>query len=177
MVIAVAFVLLLFLESARRQHREALTLKYQYALFAIRDDLREHAMEDPKLAANWVFQYLDSTIAKSISLLPALSFWQILGLFMTHRSDGSVEKLRAKLEFEYKKPQNQQFKKVEEKLIDTMGEFLIDRHILALVLSVSALVLPVALVQAIQKIRRRSLELVVESPETSTLGDFVTVAA
>ena len=177
MVVAVAFVLLLFMESARRQHRETLALQYRYALFAIRDDLREQAMKHPEVATNWVFQYLDSTIAKSISLLPALSIWQLLGLFMTHRNDDSVEKLRAKLEFEYKKPQNLQFKKVEEKLMATIGEFLIDRHILALVLSVSALVLPFALVQGIQKIRRRSLELVVESPETSTLSDFVTVPA
>jgi hypothetical protein len=177
MVIAVAFVLLLFLESARRQRREALALQYQYALFAVRDDLREQAMRDPKVAMNWVFQYLDSTIAKSISLLPALSIWQILGLFMTHRNDASVEKLRVRLEHEYEKPQNQEFKKVEERLIDTIGEFLIGRHILALVLSVSALVLPFAVVQTIQRIRRRSLELVVESPETSTLSDFVRVAA
>ncbi|MGB6900083.1 MAG: hypothetical protein WBE12_15915 [Candidatus Acidiferrum sp.] len=177
MVVAIAFVLLLFMESARRQHTETLALQYQYALFAIRDDLREEAMRDPKVAMTWVFQYLDSTIAKSISLSPALSIWQLLGLFMTHRNDDSVEKLRAKLEFEYKKPQNQQFKRVEEKLMATLGEFLIDRHILALVLSVSALVLPFALVQGIQKIRRRSLELVVESPETSTLSDFVTVPA
>jgi hypothetical protein len=177
MVVAVAFILLLFMESARRQHRETLALQYQYALFAIRDDLREQAMKDPNVATNWVFQYLDSTIAKSIALLPALSIWQLIGLFMTHRNDDSVEKLRAKLEFEYKKPQNSQFKEVEEKLMATIGEFLIDRHILALVLSVSALVLPFALVQGIQKIRRRSLELVVESPETSTLSDFVTVPA
>src|SRR5271156_2295121 len=172
MVVVIAFVLLLFLELARRQRREMLTLQYQYALFAIRDGLREQAMGDPKVAKNWVFQYLDSTIAKSISLLPSLSIWQIFGLYMTHRSDDSAERLRAKLEFEYKKPQSQQFKIVEEKLIETMGEFLIGRHILALVLSVSALVLPLALVEGIQRIRRRSLELVVESPETSTLGDF-----
>jgi hypothetical protein len=177
MVIGIAFILLLFLEAARRQHRETLVLQYQYALFAIRDDLRERAMENPKIAANWVFQYLDSTIAKSISLLPALSIWQIFGLFMTHRGDNSVEQLRAKLEFEYKKPQNQEFKKIEERLIETIGEFLIGRHILALVLSVSALVLPIALVQTIQRIRRRSLELVVESPETSTLGEFVSAPA
>jgi hypothetical protein len=177
MVVVIAFVLLLFLESARRRHRETLALRYQYALFAIRDDLRELAMGDPKAARNWVFQYLDSTIAKSISLLPALSIWQLLGLYMTHRNDGSVDKLRAKLEFEYKKPQNHQFKVVEEKLMATIGDFLLDRHILALFLSVSALVLPLALVQTIQKIRRRSLELVVESPETSTLADFVTVPA
>lgn len=177
MVIVIAFVLLLFLESARRQHRESLALKYQYALFAMRDDLREQAMKDPKIAANWVFQYLDSTIAKSISLLPSLSIWQLLGLFLTHRNDQSVEKLRAKLEFEYEKPQNRQLKAVEEKLMEAIGEYLVDRHILALVLSVSALVLPLALVQGIQRVRRRSLELVVESPETSTLGDFVTVPA
>lgn len=177
MVVAIVFILLLFLESARRQHREALALKYQYALFAIRDDLREHAMKDPSIARNWVFQYLDSTIAKSLSLLPALSIWQLLGLFMTHRNDESIEKLRAKLEFEYEKPQNHQFKEVEDRLMKTIAEYLIDRHILALVLSVSALVLPFALVQTIQKIQRRSLELVVESPETSTLSDFVSVPA
>jgi hypothetical protein len=177
MVVAIAFLLLIFLETARRQHRDVVALRYQFALFAIRDDLREEAMRDPRVAANWVFQYLDSTIAKSISLLPAFSIWQLLGLFMTHRNDRGAEKLRSKLEFEYRKPQNQQFKKVEEKLIDTLGEYLADRHVLAIVISVSALVLPFAVVQTIKRIRRRSLELVVESPETSTLSDFVTVPA
>jgi hypothetical protein len=177
MVVFIGFVLLLFLESARRQHREALALQYQYALFAIRDDLREHAMKDPAVAKNWVFQYLDSTIAKSLSLLPDLSVWQLLGLFMTHRNDRATETLRARLEFEYKKPRNHIFREVEEKLIKTMGEYLVERHILALFLSVSALVLPVTIVRAMRAIERRSLELVVESPETSTLCDYVTVAS
>ncbi len=46
MLLAVAFVLVLLLEAARKQRKEALVQEYQYRLFALRDDLREFAMKD-----------------------------------------------------------------------------------------------------------------------------------
>lgn len=172
MLVVIGFLLILFLEAARRQRKEALVLEYQYRLFAVRDDLREYAIEDPPVAQNWVFQYLDSTIAKSISLLPTLSIWRMLGLLLTYRNDPRLEKFRKHLEEEFGKPENRRHKEIEERFLRTLGEFIVSRHILMLVLSVSALVLPAAIATAMQEVKKRSLELVAEAPETSTLHRF-----
>ena len=75
MLLALGFLFCLLLEGVRRQKKEVLVLKYKYQFFALRDELREYAIENPEIAKNWVFQYLDSTIAKTIKLLPKLSLW------------------------------------------------------------------------------------------------------
>jgi len=172
MLIIVAFLLALWLEYVRRQRNEVLAVEYKYRFFALRDELREYAMENPEVARNWVFQYLDSTMAKTIKALPTISIWYILGLWLTHRNDNRIERARKSLEREYLKSKNQKIKEVEEKCIEALSAFMLSRHILLVVVSVSALVLPAAITAAIREVKKRSLELVVESPETSTLHMF-----
>ncbi len=172
MLIALAFLLILFLETVRRERKEAVVLEFKFRLFALRDELREHAIENPEVARKWVFQYLDSTIAKSIKLLPRISVWYLLGLWLTHKNDPSLDRMRGHLEQELLKPENQGSKKIEERLIGTLGQFIVARHILMLMMSAGAIILPVALARGMSEMKRRSLELIVESPETSTLQRF-----
>lgn len=164
--------LLLLLEAARRQRREALILEYQYRLFALRDHLRENAMKNPKLGRNWVFQYYDSTIAKSIRLLPELNIWNILFLLICYRNDESLDSFSKSLVRELGKEGNQVYKKLEEDFSNLLAEFVVSRHILILIVSTGALVLPVAVARIIQELKRRSVEVILESPETSTLNKF-----
>jgi hypothetical protein len=176
MLIIIAFLLALCLESLRRKRQEVLVLEYKYRFFALRDELREYAADDPVLAQNWVFQYLDSTLAKTIKTLPLISIWYVLGLWLTHRNDTRIERARKSLDREYLKVKNQELKKAEEKCIEALSQFMLSRHILLVVISASALVLPAAITVAMREIKKRSLELVVESPETSTLEIFAPAA-
>jgi hypothetical protein len=175
MLIVISFLLIFVLESARRRRNELLVLEYQYKFFALRDELREYAMEDPKIAQNWVFQYLDSTIARTIKVLPRISIWYVIGLWLAYRKDRRLDRAQRHLEQEYRKAKNQKHKELEEKCVNTLASFMLSRHIILTVVSVLALVLPAACGVAIREARRRSLELVVESPETSTLLSFVPV--
>lgn len=172
MLILVAFLVILLLEAARRQRREALVLEYQYRLFALRDQVREQAMEDPRLAQKWVFQYFDSTIAKSIRLLPELSIWHVFALMIAYRNDASLERFRKALNQEIEKKGNERYKDLEQKLSDTLAQFILSRHILMLLVSATVIILPVAIARTLQELKRKSLELVLESPETSTLPRF-----
>jgi len=177
MIVVVAFLLLLFLESVRRERNEILVLQYKYRFFAIRDELRQYAIDNPEVAQNWVFQYLDSTIAKTIKALPRINIWYLLGLWLTHRKDSRIERARRALEREYIKTKNQKHKEIEEKCMNVLADFMLSRHRLLLVVSVSAMILPAAITTVIREIKKRSLELVVESPETSTLHQFVPAAS
>jgi hypothetical protein len=175
MLIGLSIALIVILECARRRRRELLVLEYQYKFFALRDELREYAMEDPKVGQNWVFQYLDSTMARTIKVLPKISIWYVLGLWLTYRKDRRIERAQNHLVREYKKPKNQKHKELEEKCMATLANFMLSRHIGLVILSALVIVLPAAVGAGIRQIKRRSLELVVESPETSTLLTFAPV--
>lgn len=173
MLIVLALALALSFELVRRQRNETLILEYQYRFFGLRDNLREFAMENPAAARQWVFQYLDSTTAKTIKILPELSLWYVLGLWLTHRKDASIDKAKKALVREYEKPQNKTYREFEQECFENLAEFMLSRHRLLVIVSILALVLPAAITKAIREIKRRSLELVIESPETSTLHQFV----
>jgi hypothetical protein len=172
MLILVAFVLILFLESARRQRKEVLVQEYQYRLFALRDELREYAMRDPRISQNWVFKYLDSTIAKSIRFMPSFSIWFLIGLMLTHGYDDRFEKLTKHLEREYDKPENSVHRQIAAKLTYILQEYILKRHVLMIFVSFCAAALPATVVASIKRLKRKSLALAIESPETSTLHSF-----
>lgn len=172
MLLAFMLILLVLLGEVRRQRKEALVLEYQYRLFQVRDKLRELGMEDPNAARSWLFPYLDSTITKSIGLLHELSVWHLFALMAAHRKDEGLAELRKRLEKEFTKPNSQRHKEIETELMKILGEFVIKRHVLLVIISAAAIIFPVAIAAALEECKKRSLELVLESPETSTLGKF-----
>jgi hypothetical protein len=172
MPVVCVLLLFLLLEAARRQRKEALILEYQYRLFALRDNLRERALQNPRVAKGWVFQYLDSTIAKSIRVLPGISIWYLLALVLTYGDDESLGRLRGSLDKEYEKSDTKPLKEVEGILCQILAEFILSRHVLMFIMSFVAVALPAALAATVRRMKRKSLELVLESPETSTLQQF-----
>jgi hypothetical protein len=178
MLIAFCTVMLILLEGARREGRSALTLEYRYRLFALRDTLRTYAIEQPDLATNWVFMYLDSTITKLVSQLPSLSLWSTLALMLTYNHDVQFKRHRDHLEREYRKPKNQKFKQVEVELMATVGCYLGARHTGARVAFETlracgrSVFFMRTLAVEINKKRKESLAVAIEAPETSTLRDY-----
>lgn len=178
MLIVFMVVMLILLESVRRGEKYALALEYQYKLYALRDELRRYAIENPIVAKGWVFMYLDSTLTKFVPILPEVSIWQALALLLTYSDDARFKKRRNHLEREYAKPQNAKFKQVEVKLMATLGQFVMKRHsglgfsfvvLRKLSFSIAAVR---SWVNWARMTRKATLEVVVEAPETSTLGEY-----
>ncbi len=181
MLIVYGFVLLLLFEAIRRHRSKVLVLEYQYQLFALRDELRKNAGEMPGAVKSWLFQYQDSTITKSITLLPGLSLWHIFGLVAAYKDDERIDRLGKQLQIEFSKPANQKYKEIEDRLTETIAQFLVSRHFVLFAVSVlSATTLYLGLVtipNALREAKNRSLQLVVVSPETSTLYRYAPQAS
>lgn len=82
---------------------------------------------DPR---HWIFQYLDSSIAKTIDQLPGISLWQSLGVWLTYRRDSRVEAAAQQLNRELQKEENTFYGKVYVLYGATIITYLMDRHIL-----------------------------------------------
>jgi len=181
MLIVFIVVSLILLESVRRGSKDVLVLEYQYKLFALRDELRACAIENPRLANGWVFMYLDSTLTKFVTVLPNMTIWKTIALMLTHKDDYRFKVHRAHLEREYQKPQNAKFKQLEVKIIATIGQFIAKRHAgltfsLDVLRGLSTSVVMMRSSLAWFKVQRKaSLVVVVEAPETSTLGEYCPV--
>jgi hypothetical protein len=169
MFILFCIVMLVMLEEARRSRRATLALEYQYKLFELRDELREYVIANPGLTKSWVFLFLDSTITKMAGILPKMSLWKLAGLLLTYRHSDRMRHLHTHLEREYRKPDHAKFAQVELKLMALLDNYITKKHF-----SVVAM-LNFPILKALRKLpayrlRKESLVVAVEGPETSTLG-------
>jgi len=105
-------------------------IRHRYRLYEIRDSLREAAMIGRVDPHHWVFQYLDSSIAKTIDQLPRISLWQSLGVWLTYRRDDRVEAAAQQLNRELQKEENTFYGKIYVLYGATIITYLMDRHIL-----------------------------------------------
>ncbi|NVM57856.1 MAG: hypothetical protein HWN51_07040 [Desulfobacterales bacterium] len=163
---------LIFLDRLRRMHINTIVRKYQFNLFALRDELREatmHGEVDPK---NWVFLYLDSSIAKTIRYLGEINLWRLFFIAMTYRRDRKFLVAREHLQHELKKPSNKFLADIHEKYIYALGCFFINRHP-TLKISLLNLFAAIETAQYLKRKWDRLMELLTEVPETSTLEEYV----
>jgi len=172
MLVIVIACALVGLEAVRRQKRAVLVTEFQFRLFCMRDNLRDLALSDPATCRSWVFAYLDSTTAKAIGILPRLSVWKLLALESVYKNDEQFDVLSKNLERELEKPQFRELKVYGDELMTTLGDYLTQRHntlhgVIALVDHVSD---PIKI--AVAEARRRSLDVAMKSPETSTLPEY-----
>lgn len=158
---------LLLIYSLDRLHSsrvENQVLRFQYRLYEIRDHLREAAMKGEVDCQNWVFQYLDSSIAKTIDILPQVSLWQGLALWYTYRNDPKTQAAVEHLDKALKKPENKFLGKIYHLYAGILILYLWERHF---VYSFTLVKLAKA-VTSLQKAGQSQ----VHSPGTSTLVDY-----
>lgn len=103
--------------------------RHRYRLYEIRDALREAAITGRINPRSWVFQYLDSSIAKTIDQLPRISLWQSLGVWLTYRKDLRVEEAAESLNRELQKEENDFYRQVYVLYGATIITHLMDRHL------------------------------------------------
>jgi hypothetical protein len=172
MLTMITVMILIGVAAVRVAQRNSLVCEYRYQLFELRDRLRQLAIRDEPASRSWLFAYFDSTTAKAVGLLPDLTVWQLLALENVYKNDPRFKLLSKNLDIELAKPQHREFKAFEEELIKTLGAYLFERHRTLLMTVEVADHLSAGIRQTIQETKRKSLEVAIKSPETSTLGDF-----
>lgn len=166
---------LIFLDRLRRMRVDTIVRQHQFTLYALRDELREAAMRgevDPK---NWVFQYLDSSIVKTISYLKNINLWRLLFVALTYRRDHRFLIAREHLQRALDKPSNKYLADIHDKYAYTLGFFLISRHPSLKVFMWIFLWNLFAAIKTMQYLKRKldRPEFLTEVPETSTLEEHV----
>ncbi len=163
---------LIFLDRLRRMRVDTIVRQHQFALYALRDDLREAVLKgeiDPK---NWVFQYLDSSIVKTIRYLKNINLWRLLFVAATYRRNRRFLAAREYLQHELEKPSNKFLADIRKKYIYALGYFFINRHP-TLKISLLNLFAAIETAQYLKRKWDRLMELLTEVPETSTLEEHV----
>ena len=127
-IILVTLLLLFLLDTARKAQVKTRELTYQYRLYALRDELREKVMQGVINRDDWVFDFLDSSIAKSISLIHYISLYRLLVVFFVHRRDPAFRSLQKHLDYELDKPDKLCLKEVRNEFAKTIADYLGDRH-------------------------------------------------
>lgn len=126
-MVALALLLIVAFEGLRAQRRAAFQLTTKYRLFALRDKLRNMAIETPALTEGWMFFFLDSTITRVIANLPGISVWRILALdAFCHNPDREL--LRQRIEAELGKKGNEVFQPVMKDIAVELSKLLSERH-------------------------------------------------
>jgi hypothetical protein len=139
-------------------------------MFELRDHLREGVINGEVDPSKWVFQYLDSTLVKTIDSLDFLTFWRILGIALAGVSTRRVTALQA-LDLELEKPCNSYLKKVYGLYNGILILFMFDRHPV-LRLFISCVVRLAYVGGRVQNWLQRISSITASSTETSTLTEF-----
>lgn len=147
-------------------------MRHKYRLYALRDELRESAILkkcDPK---NWLFQYLDTSLSKMISVLNDLTVWHAVGLALIHRRDPVVVSSAKRLEEELNRPENALFREFHEQFAIELLKFSFHRHFV-LRRSLNYLVKMVSARDRLRAVWRGIVRYQMQAPETSTLHNYL----
>jgi hypothetical protein len=142
--------------------------RHQYQLYEIRDHLREAAIHGDVDPRHWVFQYLDSSIAKTIDRLPKISLWQGLALWWVYRNNTAVMTAHDQLEQDLAKPGNEVLRRVYALYDGTIMLYLMDRHLVFRWMVTNLYLLQKSL-QAVARVQTKA-------PATSTLVESFAAA-
>jgi hypothetical protein len=161
------------LYTLQRLSIETTVIEHQYRLYSLRDKLREFAMSGGVNPDHWVFHYLDSSLAKTIDVLPRITLWWVVLTPTDFRKTAEFMRARNFLRNELAQPTNYHFAEIHTEYMDGLGKFILDRHpfIKWLVKDLISTRPP-----RIRTQWNRKLELQTEAPRTSTLQEYAPAA-
>lgn len=171
------FTSLIVLDRLHRTSIRTLAQEHQFRLYELRDELREAVMRGEVNSKSWVFLYLDSSIARTITVLERLTLVRLVlgALFMRdYRSEEAHQHLMRELA----KESNAPLAAFHRRYIMEIGFFLIRRHAtLRLIIPNVArgITFSRKLRKAIDSIVdrwQRAVEALAENPDTSTLEEY-----
>jgi hypothetical protein len=143
-------------------------LDSQYRLYEVRDALRELSLHGNVDCKTWIFGYLDSSIVRTIDLLPKLSLWQALFLWFRYRNNPTVTAAALNLREALERPENQELRQIYRLYLGVVILFLVDRHSLLAAATYHASHMMRACASFFERVGRMQTE----APGTSTLLDF-----
>src|ERR1044071_2726930 len=98
--------LMLLDRSTRLAKLDLLKLKTRCHLFRLRDDLRRAAISG-EVPMNWLFDYLDTSISRTISHLDEINLWEGLALLLSHGKDQALLQAQKHIEKVMREKDNQ----------------------------------------------------------------------
>jgi hypothetical protein len=155
----------------QKQSNECTVDEHRYKLYRLRDELRESAIAGDVSPSNWVFQYLDSSTAKTIAMLPEINLWSGCLIAIWRRHDDRVARAHKHLNRELSKPSNKKLAAYHDKYVEVCFSFLFQRHS-GVRFFLCRLAEAIVVGQWVQRKTRRMVQLMTEAPETSTLTTF-----
>jgi hypothetical protein len=157
----------LFDRATRRGRIDLVLLDTRFKLFALRDKLRNAAIAGEVPENKW-FEYLDTTITKSIDMLPGLTVWEVAGLFAAYRQDESVLRAQTALFQALGQDENKHLAHIYAELVVRIGEVLFLRHLGTRYLMSGV----VFVARRAQGLKKKFAQIVTVAPETSTLTQY-----
>ena len=171
MIVIATFLIVLAVDKLFRIRQSNVVLRHQFRLYALRDELRELAMRGEVKPTNWVFLYLDSSIAKTINTLPNVSLWRVIVMMIFSPRDPVFNVRMEHLHKELKKSENEALAKIYLHYVAEMGVFITNRHDSLLVI-IKCLFGVLNSRKWLKEKTRLAKEVLTVAPETSTLPEF-----
>jgi len=86
LILATAIMLALLDKTIRGGRVRLLKLELEFKLFALRDQLRIDAIKEESPYNRW-FDYMDTTLTRTIGALGTINPWYVVGFMCIHRND------------------------------------------------------------------------------------------
>ncbi len=163
-LIALVILFALCDKASRYSRVELLLLNSRFKLFKIRDELRNSAMYGEVEPNKW-FDYLDTSLTKTIDKLPKLTIWQALILFVHYKDDEQIENAEKELMKALSEDGNEKIAELYDKYLLAVAEFIFTRHrSMRFSFKIAARV-----TGSLMSLKNEMAKIVSAAPETSTL--------
>lgn len=174
-VILGCLVLLALLDRTVRGGRIRLAeLDFRFGLFEIRDVLRDAAIDEEISYSKW-FDYMDTTLTRTLDAVEAVNPWMAVGYAFTHRNDPAVKQGRRELEEALRRPENKKIARVYAMYTECISKFLKARFPASWPLA--AIIFAITDRQqrsdSVQEEERKLAPVFSFSPETSTFSEYI----
>lgn len=148
------------------QYTATLILEYRYHLYALRDQLREKAI-NKSIEPNNIFYYVDHSISKTIHKLNHYSIIHLYIHWFLYRNDKKLSKFREKIDQELQ--MSPELKQLYDNFIELVAVFVVQRHPIAFIVSRNGRHLSFILRKKIAAAKKNIRIVVYESLETPDL--------
>lgn len=131
-IVLSSLILLAFLDRVVRGGRvKLIKIDLEFDLFALRDELRNAAFVSKISYDNW-FDYMDTTITRTIERIDNVNPWLAVGYGWAHRNDPSLFHAQRALETALRLPENQRLAQIHNEYVRLIGRFLEARYPISL---------------------------------------------
>jgi hypothetical protein len=152
-----------------------LKLDLEFKLFALRDQLRMDAIKEESPYNNW-FEYMDTTLTRTIGRFGTINPWHAVGFMLTHRKDSDLFLAYEQMRKALRKPENRKIERIYDQYNESLNAFVKERYPASWPLAALTFMVlcPTEHLQhiSIEQEERKLTPVFSISPETSTLREY-----